>query len=145
MWQEMVTKIQKLLKIEKSQVNFKIGTDNVKRLHKNKCKWTINIHLKLVHIQHFKNAAPNNFTHFLTISKNTPVLHHLLLQGTSPTLRLNLGLMRLLYRQADSLPRAPPGKQPCMFVNFIKTLPPCQCSSAYCFCTWHYGFEILLY
>lgn len=62
----MVTKIQKLLKIEKYQVNFKIGTDNVKRLHKNKCKWTINIYLKRIHSNHFKNASPNNFMAFFS-------------------------------------------------------------------------------
>ena len=71
----------------------------------------------------FKNAAPNNFAHFLTISKNTPVVCHLLLQGIFPTLRLNLGLMHLLYWQADSLPVAPPGKKFGIFVNIIKMLP----------------------
>ena len=70
----------------------------------------------------FKNAAPNNFAHSLTISKTTPVVCHLLLQGIFPTLRLNLGLMHLLYGQADSLPVAPPGKKFGMFVNVIKML-----------------------
>ena len=38
----------------------------MKRLHKNKCKWTINIYLKLIHIHHFKNASPNNFMAFFS-------------------------------------------------------------------------------
>ena len=40
--------------------------------------------------------------------KNTGVGCHALLQGIFPTQGLNLGLLYLLHRQADSLPLAPP-------------------------------------
>ena len=46
-----------------------------------------------------------------SLSKNTGVGCHAVFQGTFPTQGGNLGLLRLLHRQAHSLPLVPPRKQ----------------------------------
>ena len=66
--------------------------------------------------------------------ENTGVGYHFLLQGIFPTQGSNPHLLRLLLRQADSLPLAPPGKPGCSwaFRSFIvvpedaTTVGPCS-------------------
>ena len=47
-----------------------------------------------------------------SLGRNTGVGCHALLQEIFPTQGSNLGLLRLLHWQVDSLPLAPPGKSP---------------------------------
>ena len=56
-------------------------------------------------------SPPGSSVHGTFPSKNTGVVGcHALLQGIFPTQGLNPGVLRLLHRQAGSLPLAPPGK-----------------------------------
>ena len=60
---------------------------------------------------HMDCSPPGSSVHGTFPSKNTGVVGcHALLQGIFPTQGLNPGVLRLLHRQAGSLPRAPPGK-----------------------------------
>ena len=55
-------------------------------------------------------SLPGSLVHGIFPGKNTGVDCHFLLQGIFLTQGSNLGLLRLLHWQADSLPLAPPGK-----------------------------------
>ena len=60
---------------------------------------------------HMDCSPPGSSVHGTFPSKNTGVVGcHALLQGIFPTQGLNPGVLRLLHRQAGSLPLAPPGK-----------------------------------